>query len=268
MGSGDSESRTPAEDAVSAAGFGRILAGAWFIYRRSLGAVFRLYLGGMLFLFLLEFLWLQVLEDLEPAALAQVAGALLFSTLIPALVGSVLVAKSHLLMTDALLGPPSAPEAGPRRRLDVPSLLQSSLVAATGAMFFGILPGFALLSIAWWGPPLLVGAIVIEGRSFPDAWARTLQRARGHVARVTGITLLVTIVIVVVNFVVLVPLIVFLARLDTVGTLLAYSALALAASVLRPLIAATILRLYFDLRARSEGLDLAALESERSEEGS
>ncbi|MGH2779009.1 MAG: hypothetical protein ACRDJB_10215 [Actinomycetota bacterium] len=221
----------------------------------------------MLLVFLLEFVWLASADSESMPAFALVAGDILFRTLIPALVGTFLIAAAHILMADELLGKSRglSDAIGEVRRC-TPSLLQAGLVAGTGAMFFGIFPGLIFLSFVWWGPPILGSTIVLERRAFPDAWTETRRRLRGNLGRVVLVVLMAALGLVIVSFVVLVPIAFALQGLGTTGDLATYVAVAVMTALLRPAVAAATLRLYFDARARSEeGFDGRVLERDRAE---
>lgn len=240
--------------------------GAWALYRASFADLLKLFLPGMLFIFLLEFLWLASADGVSMPVIALVVGDVLFRTLVPAIVGSFFIAAAHILMTDKLLGRNTGmSEAISQVRRDTPSLLQAALIAATGAMFFGILPGLIFLSFVWWGPPILGSTIVLERRAFPDAWIESRRRLRGNLGRVVLVVLMAALGLVLVSFVVLVPVAFALQGLGTTGDLATYVAVAVITALLRPAVAATTLRLYFDARARSEeGFDVQVLERERA----
>lgn len=240
--------------------------GAWVLYRTSFADLLKLFLPGMLFIFLLEFLWLASADNVSMPVLALMAGDILFRTLIPALVGTFFIAAAHILMTDELLGRSTGVwDAMSQVRHDTPSLLQAGLLAATGAMFFAILPGLIFLGFVWWGPPILGSTIVLERRSFPDAFAETRRRLRGNLGRVILVVLMAAFALVVVSFVVLVPAAFALRGLGTIGDLATYVAVAVITALLRPAVAATTLRLYFDTRARSdESFDGRVLVRERT----
>ncbi len=221
----------------------------------------------MLLIFLLEFLWLATAGESMPAV-ALVSGDILFRTLVPALIGTFFIAAAHILMADKLLGRNTGPSGaiGQLRRF-TPSLLQAGLVAAVGAMFFGIFPGLIFLGFVWWGPPILGSAIVVERSAFPDAWAATRRRLRGNLGRVILVVLMGALGLVAVSFLVLVPIAFALQGLGTTGDLGTYAAVGMLTALLRPALAAATLRLYFDARARSEaGFDGGVLGRERSDD--
>jgi hypothetical protein len=220
----------------------------------------------MLSIFLLEFLWLASADKLSMPVIALVVGDILFRTLIPALVGTLFIAAAHILMTDELLGTNTGViEALGQVRRDAPSLLQAGLIAAIGAMFFGLLPGLIFLGFVWWGPPILGSTIVLERRAFPDAWIETRRRLRGNLGRVVLMVLMAALGLVMVSFVILVPVAFALRGLGTTGDLATYIAIAVITALLRPAVAATTLRLYFDARARTEaGFEGRVLERERA----
>lgn len=255
------------ERVLGAAAYSGVLSGAWKLYRASLAGLLKLFLAGILFIFLLEVGWRAFADVVSLPVIALVAGAITFSTLVPAIAGSVLFAAAHILMTDRFLGRATGvARAATELRRDIPSVLQGALIAATGAMFFGILPGLISLSFVWWGPPILATTIVLEGRPFPDAWATTRARLRGNLGRVALVVLAVALALVTVNFVVLAPVAIALRGLGTTGEVITYAAVALVTALLRPFAAAATLRLYFDVRARSdEGFtrQVLALERER-----
>ena len=226
----------------------------------------KLFLPGMLSIFLLEFLWLASADNLSMPVIALVVGDILFRTLIPALVGTLFIAAAHILMTDELLGTNTGvTEALGQVRRDAPSLLQAGLIAAIGAMFFGLLPGLIFLGFVWWGPPILGSTIVIERRAFPDAWIETRRRLRGNLGRIVLMVLMAALGLVIVSFVMLVPVAFALRGLGTTGDLVTYIAIAVITALLRPAVAATTLRLYFDARARTEaGFEGRVLEWERA----
>ena len=262
MSGGDSFDRS----LLDAASYGGVARGAWVLYRTSFADLLKLFLPGMLFIFLLEFLWLASADNVSMPVFALVVGDILFRTLVPALVGTFFVAAGHILMTDELLGRNTGVfDAIGQVRRDIPSLLQAGLIAATGAMFFGILPGLIFLGFVWWGPPILCSTIVLERRSFPDAWTETRRRLRGNLGRVFLVVLLTAFALVVVSFVVLVPVAFAFRGLGTTGDLATYVAVAVITALLRPAVAATTLRLYFDARARSdERFDARVLDRDRS----
>ncbi|MGH2827071.1 MAG: hypothetical protein ACRDKF_08885 [Actinomycetota bacterium] len=219
----------------------------------------------MLLIFLLEFLWLATADESMPAV-ALVSADILFRTLVPALIGTSFIAATHVLMADKLLGRNTGPSdaIGQIRRF-APSLLQAGLVAATGAMMFGIFPGLVFLSFVWWGPPMLGSAIVVERRAFPDAWTASRRRLRGNIGRVILVVLMAALALVAISFVVLVPIAFALQGLGTTGDLATYAAVGVLTALLHPALAAATLRLYFDARARSdEGFDGRVLERERA----
>lgn len=250
---------------LNAASYGGIARGAWTFYRASFADLLKLSLPAMLLIFLLEFLWLATAGESMPAV-ALVSGDILFRTLVPALIGTFFIAAAHILMADKLLGRNTGPsDAIDQVRRFAPSLLQAGLVAATGAMFFGIFPGLIFLSFVWWGPPILGSAIVVERSPFPDAWTATRRRLRGDLGRVILVVSMAALALVAVSFLVLVPIAFALQGLGTTGDLATYIAVGVLTALLRPALAAATLRLYFDARARSEeGFDGRVLERERA----
>jgi hypothetical protein len=254
---------------LNEASYGDIARGGWVLYRASFLDLLKLFLPGMLLVFLLEFVWLAAASGESMPALALVSGDVLFRTLLPAVIGSFLIAAAHVLMADKLLGRNTKLSDSIRQvRRCTPSLLQAGLVAATGAMFFGILPGLIFLSFVWWGPPILVSTIVLERSAFPDAWTATRRRLRGNLGRVVIAVLMAALALVVVSFFVLVPIALALQGFGTAGDLFTYVAVAVITALLRPMVAAATLRLYFDGRARSEeGFDGEVLDRERSRPG-
>lgn len=266
----NTESGEPGRNSVdrsllNAASYGGIARGAWTFYRASFADLLKLSLPAMLLIFLLEFLWLATAGESMPAV-ALVSGDILFRTLVPALIGTFFIAAAHILMADELLGRNTGPsDAIDQVRRFAPSLLQAGLVAATGAMFFGIFPGLIFLSFVWWGPPILGSAIVVERSPFPDAWTATRRRLRGNLGRVILVVLMAALALVAVSFLVLVPIAFALQDLGTIGDLATYIAVGVLTALLRPALAAATLRLYFDARARSEeGFDGRVLERERA----
>ena len=264
MHSGGPNPEEAAGDAVGPTGYTGVVSDAWSLYRRNFVALVKLFVPGMLLVFVAAFLWL--LASVSMTALLQVAGGILFLTLLPAVVGSLVFLASHVLMTEELLGRDAGPlRAATALSRDRPSVAQASLVATTGAMFFGIFPPLFLISFAWWGPPLVGSAVVLEGKPFPAAWSATRQRVRGHLGKVLLTLTLVCLAFSFVNFFIFAPVVAGLGGLGLTGSFLTFVALALLSAVGLPFVAATTLRLYFDVRARSEDdFGLATLATERT----
>jgi hypothetical protein len=227
-----------------------VLRDSGHLYKRNFLGLFTLFAPGMALVFIAGSLWVLIAANLDVPLLLQ-AGSIFWFLLFSSLIGSALILAAHALIAEGLVGE----ETNPRRALsalkaDLPSVLQCVLLGSTGAMFFGVLRPLSLIFFVWWGPPLIGTTMVLENQSFPDAWTETRRRARGRLGRVILTLLLVAFLLAILGFALVFPIL--LALSAVAQTLFVILIFAIVSALVLPFMAAVELRLYFDLRARTD----------------
>lgn len=254
----------PDERLLGSANLAGVLRDSGHLYRSNFRRLFTLFGPGMALVFSAGFLWIFVSVNVEAPMLYQ-AGNIFWFLLFPSLIGSALVLAAQVLMADALVGHTGVRRALSALKADLPSVFQCMLLASTGAMFFGVLRPLSTVFFVWWGPPLIGTTVVLEIRAFPEAWAETRRRGRGRLGRVILRLLLAAFVLSILAFALVLPIL--LAYSAVAQTYLIVLAFATLSALVLPFLAALELRLYFDIRARSDasfGLDSLREERARS----
>ena len=134
-----------------------------------------------------------------------------------------------------------------------------ALVTLIGFLLF-IVPGFLFFARFAFGPMI----VVLEGTKGTRALRRSWRLAKKHFWKIIGTLFVAGLLTTVVGSVLQLPLTAAGVALGSAGWILAGVGAALAGIVTRPFAAIIGVLLYFDLRIRKEGMDLAIMAQELS----
>ncbi|HEY7873601.1 MAG TPA: hypothetical protein VIG64_00620 [Actinomycetota bacterium] len=234
---------------------------AWRLYRQNIGGLF---LTVLPFFVLAAVVFYVVVINVEIEA-GNVLLLVLSRDMLHIVVASFAVGAGMVLVADRLAGNPGRAGASVRETLGSGGTILP--LAVLGAIpycltFFILGPFLRELFV---GPPIVITAVVIERRRFGDA----LARARELLAENWSRTLLYLITFAagagLLDFVIqqLALRAVTGASTDVLGYVLAIAVSVIVPSLVMPYVACAWLIAYFDLRARAEDFDAAALPSLR-----
>ncbi len=190
---------------------------------------------------------------------AERVGDLLLRAVLPGLVGSFAVAVTARLGYDLLRGRPTTLTETVRACVLDPDVIACS---ALGACLTTLLDWFAGGTVAdplglpylFYGPPLLVHAVVVEDRALRDAAGRARSLASGHVLRALGYLLTFVLTIGIVLDLYTGAAVRSAAVLPDAGALLLIGVgRGVLEGLMLPVLASAMLLLFLDLRARAGG---------------
>ena len=235
----------------------------WRLYKTNFVDNLKLFVPLLAVAFLIPEL-LGLVDDPDPnTSILYTSMAILLGLVLPTLIGSYLVAASHVVMADRLAGRYSTPAAALRTLRGVTKeLLSAAFLATTLVLLVSLLPVLNFARTVMWGPPILISAVALEHLPVPQAWGVSRGRLGGNWGRVLLFLLVVGLVTTIIQLLLYTPIV----YLDIDGAAaLAVSSLSsvLVASLTLPFVAAATLVAYFDVRARENGFGLDELREER-----
>ena len=255
-------------DIPSRVGFGGLLGQAWKLYATTWRRQFLLFAPLLVVVFALQGAVIGgIAQDDKPAA-TQVLALILLDALLPALVGSLLVAGSHVIIVDRLVGRRLAPADSLRTLTRVrPQLLLSGVLSMTLEMTFFLLRLSNLLFVVW-GPPVIVSSIALEGVALSEALQLMRKRMQGSwlriIASLVAITLIVATTSLIVSFSAVVAATAPFAGRPSGNPVFVRAIFGLVFGLTLPYLAAAMLVAYFDGRARTEDFGLSTIAAERA----
>jgi len=200
--------------------------------------------------------------DASGLALTLAFSALQFLIIQPFLAGAYARAVS-----EAYLG--RAPDIGSTYRAAlplIPAILWVTILqglAVLGGVILLVIPAFLFFVRFAFGPAV----VVVEGSRGTDAMRRSWRLAKDHFWRLFGTIVLAGIIASIVSGILYLPLGAVATGMGSSGWIVAALGYSLAEVITAPFSIAVTVLLYFDLRIRKEGFDLAVMAEEIARRG-
>jgi hypothetical protein len=139
-----------------------------------------------------------------------------------------------------------------------------TFLAVAGGFILLIIPGIIFYVRFLFGPTV----VVVEGTKGTQAMRRSWRLVKGHTGKVLGTVFLAGLLAAIIGGILSVPFVIAGNLMGTGGWILRAIGSSLSAVITRPFAAIIAVLLYFDMRIRKEGLDLALMARELESSGS
>jgi hypothetical protein len=248
--------------------FKGVVSASWRLYKGHALKLIRLYLAIFLALAAVR-AGIQVLLAATTSAIAAQVVLTLSSITLVALAGSFGLHCSTVMLADGVTGEGTSPGRAARSlRTQYRDLVSAGFLVAMfsiAALFlpFGPLGSVVIVPLLL-GPPVLAHVIVVEGKSFPEAVARSRMLLGGNWGRVLITLLNIAFILGILQLVLLSLSAAALAGAGGIGLVALTLIQTLIAALVLPYLSAAAFVTYLDLRVRNEDLTLPTLVSERT----
>jgi hypothetical protein len=241
----------------AAVGFADFLLLSWRLYARHWLRLTALFLTSFFSIFLLE----TVAGNALPSDSSSNALITIGTIGITTFFGTIVFAATHALLADGVAGRDTTIGGAFKELRSHPNgLLAAALISMGLAMV--VYPILVPLTPLTWGPPLLGQAIVLENKTVGDAWSVTKERAAQRAGSILLFLLAAVFLVTVASIMLFQVPISYPSGLA--GAVLVSFASAVVSALTLPYLAAAMLVVYFDARARKESFDRRRLDAERA----